>query len=227
VKTPLANTAVESALGYTFHDASLLKAALTHKSAHHSSVIRMHSFERLEFLGDRVLGLVIAEALYIKYPKEKEGDLAKRLAVLVSKESCTKVAHNLDLLSYIHAAANDITKNSHIVPDALEAILGAIYLDGGFDHAKKTILHLWQDLLSQNLTPPRDGKTTLQEWAQAHHGTVPTYTLLERAGPDHAPIFHVQVSIPNIGESTGDGVTKKEAEQNAAKNLIKKLEKNI
>ncbi len=222
---------LENTLGYSFQKKELLEAALTHKSSvrdrrqrhHHSQNRSVHSLERLEFLGDRVLGLTITEILYHSYGSEKEGDLAKRLATLVSKESCTKVAKKLGIAKYLRVAANDVTTNSHIIPDALEALLGAIYIDSDFNAVQKVIASLWQELLTQDLTPPRDSKTALQEWAQGKHKTVPEYSLLERTGPDHAPVFHVHVKIKNIGEATGEGITKKEAEQQAAKKLIEIL----
>lgn len=209
-------SSLEQKLEHTFKDQKLLERALTHRSQKTSK--NQESFERLEFLGDRVLGLVIAEKLYLDFLYEDEGVLAKRLASLVSKESCGKVAHLLDISSVIKAAQNDVTPTSHILSDAVEAIIGAIFLDDGFHTAKRAVLSLWSPLFLEQSAPPIDYKTTLQEWSQKHFGTIPTYTVLSSSGPAHAPEFLVEVQVgPHA--ATASGNTKRAAETKAAMQL--------
>jgi ribonuclease-3 len=186
---------------------------------------KKNDFERLEFLGDRVLGLAIAEMLYKEHQKEKEGELAKRFASLVSKESCTHVAESINLLSYLSVIKVDIVPHSSILADAMEALLGAIYLDGGFDAVKKTIHHLWKDLLNQTIQTSKDFKSVLQELSQSHKKGLPKYDVIEMTGPAHAPIFIVRVTIEDMGSEEAQGATKKQAEQFAAEKLYRKLEK--
>lgn len=214
---------LEKFLRYVFQKKELLSLALTHKSMRSKN--KLSVFERLEFLGDRILGLSIADILYNTYDKEKEGDLAKRFSLLVSKESCLKVAENISLASYIQVGRAGVTANSHILSDGIESVLGAIYLDGGFDAAKQVVAFLWKELLTENLTPPRESKSSLQEWTQSHLKTTPTYTLINVTGPDHAPLFQVKASVEIakhvIKEAMGEGITKRQAEQMAAHSLLK------
>lgn len=210
-------TTLEEKLGYTFKNKDLLILALTHRSQKNRH--QKESFERLEFLGDRVLGLAVAEKLYAAFPNEAEGTLAKRLASLVSKSSCGIVAKNLSLRNHIKAASHDLT-NTSIMSDAVEAILGAIFIESGFEAARPIILTLWKDLFEkQSLTPPVDYKTTLQEWSQNKFGTVPIYTVISTTGPAHAPEFIVEVNVGNTYTAQGRGETKRLSEARAAEHI--------
>ncbi len=213
---------LEHALGYVFKNKQNLEKACHAKSTRHQK--KNQDFERLEFLGDRVLGLAIADILCEKYGNESEGDLAKRFAVLVSKESCVKIAEKINLHTYITDRDGKkvaITAHSNILSDAMEALLGAIYCDSDFETVKKIITSLWQSLLEGDLRPPRDAKTILQEYAQSFYKCVPVYTLLETKGPHHAPHFIMKVFVEGLGESVGEGLTKRQAEQAAADYLLK------
>ena len=206
-------------IAYTFTNRCFLKMALTHPSMMRSQ--RNSDFERLEFLGDRVLGLVIAQTIYERHGKETEGDLAKRLASLVCRETCLEVAHTIQLADCLKASFGDLSPNSAILADAVEALIGALYLDGGLEAAATFIRHYWQDILQRDIHPPKDAKTELQELAQRKgSGIVPHYTVLEHSGPAHAPCFTVRVSVAKLGEAVGTGHSKRQAEQMAAKILL-------
>ena len=207
---------LEKQLGYTFKNQNLLKAALTHSSIRPGG----KDFERLEFLGDRVLELVVAEELYKYFTKEKEGDLARRLAALVCREACEKVGYQLELSHFINVNGAELGPRSAILSDAVEALLGAMYLDGGLPPCHHFISVYWQDLSNQTLSPPKDAKTALQEWAQLNEKAVPTYELTGTTGPDHAPTFEVQVCVLNHAPVKGSGTSKRQAEQNAALNFL-------
>jgi ribonuclease-3 len=210
---------LEKKIGYTFKSESLLKAALTHSSIRPGG----KDFERLEFLGDRVLELVVAEELYTHFTKEKEGDLAKRLSGLVCREACEKTAQQLELSNYIAVNGAELGPRSAILSDAVEALLGAMYLDGGLPPCHHFIGKYWKDLRNQTLRPPKDAKTSLQEWAQMHEKAVPSYELIETTGPDHEPTFQMQVCVLNHAPVKGSGVSKRQAEQNAALNFLEYL----
>ncbi|MFN7610352.1 MAG: ribonuclease III, partial [bacterium] len=171
---------LEEKIGYTFKYRSILKKALVHSIVRHSG----NAFERLEFFGDRVLGVIIAEYLYRHFPKESEGDLAKRLAVLVSKETCDKVASLISLSDFLEVIG-DRSPNSAILADAVEALIAALYLDAGLDQCRRFIIHYWKVFIEKNMMPPKDSKTTLQEWAQSRGLAIPVYKLVESSGPDH------------------------------------------
>lgn len=207
---------------YTFQNERLLTKALTHPS-----MLRFQKgsdFERLEFLGDRVLGLMIAQMLYHRYPKEKEGDLAKRLANLVSREACLEVAQMMQLADYVKASLGDITPNSAVLADAVEALIGALYLDGGLKAAAAFIETYWPSLLEKDICPPKDAKTTLQELAQSKGPSiVPVYEVLDHVGPAHTPTFTVRVCVEGLGTATGTGPSKRQAEQMAAKILLENI----
>jgi len=210
----------EEKIGYQFQKKALLKGALTHSSVRHSG----NMFERLEFLGDRVLGVVIAQFLYEQFEREPEGDLAKRLAVLVSKDTCDKVGH-LIALPQVLKLSGDRSGNSAILADAVEALIGAIYLDGGLDPCRKFIIQNWERFVRESSSPPKDAKTTLQEWAQSCGFPVPVYTLVETTGPDHAPLFRVEVSVQGQPSCSGEGNSKRVAEQMAAAKLLTSVSK--
>jgi len=204
---------------YSFRDSNLLKKALTHPSSTRSQ--KVSDFERLEFLGDRVLGLVIAKMVYERYPEEKEGDLAKRFAALVCREACLEVARQVGLSQHLKASLRDISSHSAILADAVEALIGAIYLDGGQEAAVTFIMAYWPALLEKDILPPKDAKTALQELAQSKNlGAIPVYEVITRSGPAHTPTFTVRLIVEGLGEATGTGASKRQAEQMAAKQLL-------
>jgi ribonuclease-3 len=223
---------LEQTLSYTFRDPALLRDALTHpsrKQGHKNS-----AYERLEFLGDRVLGLVIAEILYREFPAETEGDLAKRHAGLVRAETCAMVARAWHLHLLLDAASSERVGgeiiNTATLGDAAEALIGALYLDSDFATTAAIVARFWSPLLGQNLAPPSEPKTALQEWAQGRGLPLPAYDLVGRTGPDHAPEFVIEVTVQNPtpgGEpltARGNGNSRRAAEKAAAESLIKILE---
>jgi ribonuclease-3 len=214
---------IEARLGYTFRDGALLERALTHASASSAA-----SNERLEFLGDRVLGLVVAEKLFALYPNDAEGVLALKLNALVRKEACAAAAEAAGLSRHLILAGSEAMsggrKKAVILAGACEAVIAALYLDGGMEAARGFIERHWSaafNALSQDM---RDAKTALQEWAQARGARVaPVYRLVGREGPDHAPRFVVEVNAAGESPETGEGGSKREAEQAAAGAMLKKL----
>ncbi|MBM3467860.1 MAG: ribonuclease III [Alphaproteobacteria bacterium] len=208
-----------SKISYIFQDLNLLKSALTHPSTNPSQ--KISEFERLEFLGDRVLGLAVAQMIYEKYPMENEGDLAKRFAALVCREACLEVAQKVELGEYLTTSLKDSSPNPTIWADTVEALIGAIYLDGGMDGAMAFINTYWPALLEKDIRPPKDAKTSLQELAQSKYaGAIPVYETLEHSGPAHTPTFIVRVSVKGLGEAIGTGASKRQAEQMAAGILL-------
>lgn len=210
--------ALQLRLKYVFKDQDLLEAAVTHSSIR----FKGKDFERLEFLGDRVLELVVSEILYEYFPREREGDLARRLAALVCREACEKVSQKLELWNYVAAAGTDLGSRTGILSDAVEALLGAMYLDGGLPPCYKFIEAYWEGLRDESLRPPKDPKTALQEWAQAQTKTMPVYELLNTTGPDHAPTFQVKVTVLSSSYQ-GKGTSKRQAEQDAAQKFLENI----
>lgn len=230
---------LEETLGYTFQKKELLHSACHVKSVGQRK--RNIQFERLEFLGDRVLGLSMAEILLHKHPHASEGELAKKFSALVSKTSCQKIAETLNLKDTLLHFAGTQPLHTNALSDGVEAILGAIMQDADFETAHKVVAGLWHDFVSGEKAAPKDPKTFLQEHTQKHFQTVPVYTILERTGPDHAPFFKLSVTVTGPlskkpkswtdSESFGDvftatafgeGDTKRKAEQHAAENFLKK-----
>ena len=218
---------VEKELGHTFRDRQLLARALTHASA--SS---RFSNERLEFLGDRVLGLVIAEVLFNDYPEDPEGLLALKYNALVRGEACAAAAEAAGLSKHVLLAASEAAsggrKKTAILGGLCEAVIAALYLDGGFEPARRFIQRYWGDAFTQLVSDMRDPKTTLQEWAQSRARAsrgAPVYRLVNRQGPDHAPRFVVEVSVSGEGSETGEGGSKQEAQQSAARAMLARLER--
>jgi len=223
---------LEESLGYCFKDPALLQRALTHRSAVSGQQRKnlrhiQSSNERLEFLGDRVLGLVIADMLLATYPEEPEGDLALRYAALVRAETLTDIASRLALERHLHFAEGKAGQ-SKIKPvmlsDACEAVIGALYLDGGLDPAAEFIVSYWTQLMVSEISPPRDSKTVLQEWAQSNGLPLPHYTTVHVTGPDHEPLFCMQVSINGFSEVTATGPSKQIASQSAARAFLETLD---
>src|SRR5262245_17258565 len=217
-------TSLEGILGHCFSDRSLLMRALSHAS------IGSDSNERLEFLGDRVLGLIVAERLYSDHPDETEGGLAVRLNRLVKRETCAKVAEAAGLASYLimapAEAASGGRKKGAILSGACEALIAALYLDGGLEAARNFVMNYWRDAFLTMVPELRDAKTALQEWAQSgvlKEKVQPVYVVTDRSGPDHAPSFSIEVRIPGYAPQRGLGLTKRDAEQDAATRLLQRL----
>lgn len=205
-------------LNYTFKNPQLLELALTQ-----SGVDSAHNNERLEFIGDRVLGLTIAALLFEMYPDENEGELARRHAMLVSTETLASVADKLNLASHIRHGHMTGGRIRHIMANAMEAIFGAIFVDGGFESARDVILSHWRTLAAADATAPKDAKTALQELVQKQDdGALPVYEFLEQTGASHSPVFHVRVTaLGRTADATGP--SKKVASINAADALLKIL----
>ena len=213
---------LEASLGYTFRDSAVLRRALTHASA------SAESNERLEFLGDRVLGLVIAERLFEMYPEDSEGKLALKFNALVRREACAAAAEAAGLPGHLILASAEAgsggRKKAVILAGVCEAVIAALYLDGGMEVARTFIDRFWRDAIAALNEDMRDAKTRLQEWAQSGPTkATPIYRLLRREGPDHAPRFVVQVSVGFEPPEEGTGSSKREAEQNAAEAMLKRL----
>ena len=217
---------LDAILGYTFVRADLPREALTHRSALQGRRSSRGSNERLEFMGDRVLGLLMAEWLSERFPGEQEGDLGRRLAALVSQPVLARVADTIGLGEILSVAPGEaragVKRRATVLADALEAALGAIYLDGGLEPAREFVRRAWGDAMTAQAAPPKDFKTALQEWAQKRGLELPVYTISERSGPPHAPLFVVTVtSDGHMGE--GRAGNKRAAEQMAAENLYRSL----
>jgi len=218
---------VAVALGVTFADSNLLTRALTHRSVSGGQPGERIDNQRLEWLGDRVLGLIVARHLFDAHPIEDEGDLARRFAALVSAEALTNVARSLDFGRYLLLAAGEEASGGRDNPanlaDACEALIGALYLDGGMASAQAFIERNWASMIAGQTAPPKDPKTALQEWSQARGHGLPDYKVVASEGPDHKPIFKVSVEIPGHGSAEGEGGGKREAERLAAERLMNKL----
>ncbi|NKB57808.1 MAG: ribonuclease III [Alphaproteobacteria bacterium] len=213
-----------AALQYEFSDSQVLATALTHGSAASKPD---DTYERLEFLGDRVLSLAIAELLFNSYPDENEGKLARRYVALVRRETLADVATELGLGAYIVMSQSEADaggrENPSLLADVCEAVIAAIYLDGGLAPAVSFIQRYWRDRMNQSDKPPLDAKTALQEWAQGRGLPLPAYEIVERTGPDHAPTFTIAVSVGDSQTGQGEGSTRRAAEQAAAEVLLEML----
>lgn len=217
---------LEEILGYQFRNPRLLEEALTHPSMsrQHNEGDPLFNYERLEFLGDAVLGLVIAELLIRKYPKEKEGALAKRQAGLVRGEAVASVAIKLEIGRFIIMTHGEEStggrENISNIENALEAIIGAIYRDSSIENAAAFICKHWVSLVENMKEPPKDPKTSLQEWAQAKGLPIPEYTVIRTTGPSHNPRFTVTVAVEGHDAVQAEGASKKKAEKSAARKLL-------
>ena len=214
--------AAEELLGHRFARPELLTEALTHRSAARGK----GSNERLEFVGDRVLGLLVAEWLAERFPNEREGALGRRLAALVSQPVLAGIAEAAELSQVIDVAPNEakagVKRRATVLADALEAVIGALFLDGGLGPARAFVRRAYEPVLAAQASPPKDPKTALQEWAQARGLDLPQYVLAERHGPPHAPAFSIVVSLAGRTGS-GSAGTKREAERMAAAELLSHL----
>jgi len=217
--------AFSTRLGYEFADTELLIRAVTHSSI--SSVSRPDN-QRLEFLGDRVLGLVISQALFEADRGASEGQLAPRFNALVRKETCADIARQIDLGAVLKLGRSEMVsggrRKAALLADAMEAVIAAVYLDTGVDAASRVILTLWKDRIEGVENDARDPKTSLQEWAQARGQTPPSYTEVSREGPDHAPVFTIKALLASGEAETAKAPAKRQAEQAAAKALLQRLE---
>ena len=205
---------LEKKLKLKFNDQKLFLKSLTHKSFD-----SINNFEKIEFLGDRVLGLIIAKKLLELYPEEKEGILDKKFASLVNKKKCLEVAKFLELERYIFVSKpknKKIIIEDKVISDCLEALIGAIYLEKGLDFVEKIILNLWKKHITDSVVTPIDPKTKLQEYSLRLFKILPIYKLISNTGPRHKPLFKVSVKLKNTKFFTSQGTSKKEAEQNAA-----------
>ena len=213
---------LENILQHHFKDQKLLKIALTHSSVN-SHVAK--NYERLEFLGDRVLGVSVASLLYKMFPAEPEGNLSQRFTALVCKETVAEVAKMLNLGEFMIVADEDIRENETVLCDVCEAVIGAIYIDGGVDAAINFVNLHWKDLIDKRMAPPKDAKTTLQEVAHIKGFGVPQYEIVGREGPEHAPIFTVRLKLKGTTDVLGRGHNKKLAEFDAAAKMLEQISK--
>jgi ribonuclease-3 len=222
MKPTLTLDAVEERLGHRFADRDLLARALTHTSA---VGVATDSYQRLEFLGDRVLGMTVAGMVYRAYPEAEEGELARRLNALVKRETCADVARELDLGRAVRLGSGEAQSGGRskaaILADVMEAVIAAIHLDAGFETARAFVERLWSERMTTARGPLRDAKTTLQEWLQGRGLAAPSYRQVARSGPDHDPLFEIAVDIVGpVDGMTGRGRSKREAEQNAAARVL-------
>ena len=212
---------LEKIIKYNFKKSFLLEKALTHKSFD----ININN-EKLEFLGDRVLGLIISEKLLDKFPDEKEGIIDKKFANLVNKKTCLLIAKSINLKKFILLGSSHkkLERSADkIISDCLEAIVGAIYLDGGLKSVEKFILNFWNEFLLKSTITLIDSKTKLQEFSLKKYKELPKYVFFKKTGPQHRPLFKTEVQIPNSKKIVGIGSSKKNAQQNAAAKLLKIL----
>jgi len=220
---------LEAALGHSFDDRAILQAALRHSSLGSRANVRhlepaAEGFDRLEFLGDRVIGLVVAEMLLAGYPKDDEGDIARRHARLVERDSLARLARAIELGRYLRLSTGEAQSggrdNPAVLADAFEAVVAALYRDGGLAAAREFLVPQFAPLMAEVVVPPRDAKTALQEWAQARGLSLPTYRTLEMKGPAHRPRISVEVQIDGLPPQTADGPSRRAAEQAAAAALL-------
>ncbi len=223
---------LQQKIGYKFKDIKLLKIAITHASAIIKQAQKQEQhcyyYEQLEFLGDRVLGLVVAHMIYDLFPSETEGDWAKRHTAAVREETLAKIAENFELGNYLILSSGEQRSGGRhkktLLADAMEAVIAAIYLDGGFEEVKIFVKNNWENIIKSETMPPEDPKTKLQEWLQAQGRALPKYEIISRKGPDHAPIFEIALSVDGVGSVTVSGSSKRRAEKKAAKLLLDKIE---
>lgn len=214
---------LEARLGHSFADSALAERALTHVSAPNA---RAGSYQRLEFLGDRVLGLVVSEMLYEAFPEAPEGDLSVRLARLVRRETCAEVAESWDVGPHVIMGAGEARgggrKKTAILGDVCEALIGAVFLDGGFEASRGLVRRHWEARMRADAGPIQDAKTAVQEWAQARGLATPVYSEVERSGPAHLPRFVMQVALEGFEPERGEATSKRAAEQAAAQAFLQR-----
>jgi ribonuclease-3 len=219
---------VQAAIGYSFHEPRLLESAIAHASVasagRRPKKLRTGN-ERQEFLGDRVLGLIVAEMLMLHYPDEPEGGLSRRHAQLVRRETLAEIGEAIGLGAWLDEVSpvDAPPATAAVLADTLEALLGAIYLDGGLAPAQRFIDRHWATRIEAMAAAPRDPKTALQEWAQARSLDLPAYRVVASSGPKHAPSFEIEVTIADLAPERGEGASKRIAEQMAASRLLSRL----
>lgn len=218
---------ITKVIGYSFSDISLIRTALTHPSF---SSDTNQNYERLEFLGDRVLGLIVSDLLYKYFVEEKEGDLAKRLSYFVRREFVAKIANEIGINEFIILAQSEKDSGGQNKPailcDILEAVIGAIFIDGGYKASYDFIYYNWGKYLDEDIKPFKDAKTDLQEKVQSLKLSLPVYELVSVEGPDHDPKFTMSVKIDGYEKLEATGKSKKLAEQKVAKKMLEKLDNN-
>lgn len=216
---------LEAKIGYHFNNQELLKRALTHSSTGNPN------YERLEFLGDRVLGLVMAEALFKEFRSESEGGLAKRHTALVQGRTLAVIAAMNDLGDYVIMSdserASGGAENENILTDIIEALIAAVYLDGGLEPARQMILSWWGDNIQTLVEAPQDPKTELQEWVQARSLPLPEYEIADKQGPDHAPVFHINLKVEGYPSVEAQGPSRRQAEKTAARIMLRYLKDEV
>ena len=212
--------ALEARIGHAFANRDLLGHALTHMSAAGGAYAK--SYQRLEFLGDRVLGLAIAEMLYAAFHRGSEGDLSRRLSELVRRETCADIAEEWGLGPYIRIGSKEaaIRTNRSVLADVTEAVIGAVFLDAGYPAAHAVIEKAFGPRMKALAKPPSNPKAVLQEWALARNLPIPVYEMVEQFGPHHAPRFRIEAKVQGLKPAEGTGSSKRGAEQDAAENLL-------
>lgn len=217
---------LQASIGYTFKDIGLLRHALVHSSA---ASVRLKSNERMEFLGDRVLGLVLADMLLDAFPDEEEGEISYRFTALAQRDALANVAAKIGVADHLTLSNGEhLTggrENPGMLADATEAVICAIYQDGGLEAARTFILAHWTPMMREDRQPPKDPKTTLQEWAQGLGLGLPNYRITAQEGPHHQPVFTVEVTLPGQSTQSGNGANKRAAEQAAAEAMLAAIEK--
>ena len=214
-------TWIETKLGHAPHDIGLFRRALTHGS------YGSNHYERLEFLGDRVLGLIAGAWLYELFPDEPEGNLSRRLNAIVSRETCAEIGREITVSTHLllgkQARDDGATDSDNVLGDVMEALIGALYLEAGLDAARNAIRTAWGDRPTRATAAPQHPKSALQEWAAAHNRKAPSYDVIDRSGPHHAPRFTVKASLGTFAEVQAEGGSKQEAETAAAAALLAKV----
>lgn len=216
---------LEEVIGYQFKDIHYLERALTHSSTNDD-----YNYQRLEFLGDRVLGLVMAHALFSEFKNENEGGLAKRHTALIQGLTCSMIGQKFNIGDYIILSSSEkdagVHLNENIIADVVESLIGAVYIDGGYEAAQRIVLMMWGDIIKTLKTAPQDPKTELQEWVQARNLELPVYNIIDKQGPDHAPKFVIQLSIQGFDVMTAEGSSRRQTEKIVAKMMLEKLKKS-
>ena len=216
---------LEATLGYSFGNQDLLRRALTHASAISSSAPDGGTYQRLEFLGDRVLGLVVADMLDQRFPEAPEGELSRRLARLVSGETCAEVAREMRLPNFLRIGGSvkgGGAATPSVLGDVCESVIGAVYRDGGLAAAQRLVERYWRPRIETMSGPLRDAKTELQEWAHRRGFETPVYLEVRRSGPDHAPEFVIEVQVAGVESERALGRSKREAEHEAAAAVLRR-----
>lgn len=216
---------LEEIIEYQFENIHFLERALTHSSTNDD-----YNYQRLEFLGDRVLGLVMAHALFSEFKGENEGGLAKRHTALVQGTTCSLIGQKYNIGDYIILSNSEkeagVHLNENIISDVVESMIGAIYIDGGYGEAQRVVLKLWGNIIKTLETAPQDPKTELQEWVQARGLDLPFYEIIDKQGPDHAPKFVIQLSIDGVEPIRAEGTSRRQTEKMAATMMLKKLKQS-